>query len=352
MRGGRITGGFMVVRKALGAATLAALAASLAPGLARADEGGAAFWVPGSFGSMAAVPGTPGWSVSAWFYTAYTSSNATQAFVGSGSYPPIPANVWAVPYAKQYNGTPSGYLVPTYTFKDPVLGGQLSLASTFQATQSVSSISGKWTGLANTPNGPQPYAAYGNYGDSIAGLGDIAPDATLKWAFGGVHNILAYATFNIPAGQFNPSRLANIGIGHWAVDAGGGYTYFNQKTGWEFSGVLGFTYNFINPQTQYQDGVDMHFDWAASYTFNDKFSAGVVGYAFKEIGCDSGAGDTVGCNESQVFGIGPQATWNFPVDDWQGSLNLKAYKEFWAQNRPDGYNVWLTLSISPPAPPT
>jgi hypothetical protein len=45
-------------------------------------------------------------------------------------------------------------------------------------------------------------------------------------------------------------------------------------------------------------------------------------------------------------------TYNFPVNDWQGSLNLKTYKGFWAQNRPDGYNVWLTLSISPPAPPS
>ncbi len=113
------------------------------------------------------------------------------------------------------------------------------------------------------------------------GLGDLAPDATMKWAFG-VHYFTAYVTANVPIGQFSGSRLANIGIGHWAVDAGGGYTYFDPKTGYEFSGVLGFTYNFINPTTQYQDGVDMHFDWAASYTFNDKISAGVVGYVFRQ----------------------------------------------------------------------
>jgi hypothetical protein len=61
-------------------------------------------------------------------------------------------------------------------------------------------------------------------------------------------------------------------------------------------------------------------------------------------------GDAGGCNESQVFGVGPQVTYNFPVDKWQGSLNVRAYKEFWAQNHPPGWNGWLTLTISPPSP--
>jgi hypothetical protein len=353
------TGAFMVFGKAIRARRAALAALVLAPGAALvfltgaawADEGGASFWVPGSFGSMAAVPGSAGWSVATWFYTASTSANATGAFVNGGSYGTIPANVFAGPYAKQYNDTPSGYIVPNYAFKDPILGGQLSLAVTAQVTQSVSTLGGKWTGFASTPNGAQPFAAYGSSGDSISGLGDLAPDATMKWAFG-VHYFTAYVTANVPIGQFSGSRLANIGIGHWAVDAGGGYTYFDPKTGYEFSGVLGFTYNFINPTTQYQDGVDMHFDWAASYTFNDKISAGVVGYVFRQISCDTGSGAVDGCDESQVFGVGPQVTYNFPVNDWQGSLNLRAYKEFWAQNRPDGYNVWLTLAVSPPAPPS
>jgi hypothetical protein len=45
-------------------------------------------------------------------------------------------------------------------------------------------------------------------------------------------------------GRTDSTRLSNIGIGHGAIDAGGGYTYFNPQTGHEFSGVLGFTYNF------------------------------------------------------------------------------------------------------------
>ena len=34
----------------------------------------------------------------------------------------------------------------------------------------------------------------------------------------------------------------------------------------------------------------------------------------------------------------------------QGYLNFKGYKEFAADNRPDGWNAWATLIISPAAP--
>jgi hypothetical protein len=34
----------------------------------------------------------------------------------------------------------------------------------------------------------------------------------------------------------------------------------------------------------------------------------------------------------------------------QRYLNLKAYGEFAAENRPSGWNTWLTFSISPVAP--
>jgi hypothetical protein len=31
-------------------------------------------------------------------------------------------------------------------------------------------------------------------------------------------------------------------------------------------------------------------------------------------------------------------------------MNLKGYYEFAAENRPEGWNVWLTFAISPAAP--
>ena len=114
--------------------------------------------------------------------------------------------------------------------------------------------------------------------------------------------------------------------------------------------MLGFTYNFQNQSTQYQNGVDMHFDWGASQFLTKQFQVGLVGYVYKEIGCDSGSGDRVGCFQSQVVGVGPQLGFIFPVGDMQGYINLKGYREFAAKNRPDGWNTWVTLVISPAAP--
>jgi hypothetical protein len=35
--------------------------------------------------------------------------------------------------------------------------------------------------------------------------------------------------------------------------------------------MLGFTYNMTNNSTQYQNGVDMHFDWAMSQFVTKQF---------------------------------------------------------------------------------
>jgi hypothetical protein len=50
-----------------------------------------------------------------------------------------------------------------------------------------------------------------------------------------------------------------------------------------------------------------------------------------------------------VFSVGPQIGVLFPVGDMQGYANLKGYKEFGAEHRPEGWNVWLTFSVSPAA---
>ena len=44
-----------------------------------------------------------------------------------------------------------------------------------------------------------------------------------------------------------------------------------------------------------------------------------------------------------MVGVGPQLGFIFPVGDMQGYINLKGYKEFAAENRPDGWNTWVTF---------
>ena len=220
------------------------------------------------------------------------------------------------------------------------------------------SLAPAWRGpcpaWSRAPFSSTPFARSDTISDTTWGFGDVEPIFQLKWN-AGVNNYMTYITGDIPVGAYQSTRLSNIGIGHGAIDAGGGYTYFNPQTGHELSGVLGFTYNFLNNPTQYQSGVDLHFDWGASQFVSKQVMLGLVGYVYKELGCDSGSGDHVGCFQSQVVGVGPQIGFLFPVGDMQGYLNFKAYGEFAAANRPSGWNTWLTFSISPPtpgAPPT
>jgi hypothetical protein len=203
--------------------------------------------------------------------------------------------------------------------------------------------------------GPAVVTRNGNLDSSLTGFGDLYPQASLRWNMG-VHNFMTYVTGDIPVGAYDSSRLANLGIGHGAIDGGFGYTYFNPQTGHEFSAVTGFTYNFENTDTNYRNGIDWHLDWGASQFLSKQLFVGAVGYFYNQITADSGAALFLGANESRVAGIGPQIGYLFPVGDKQGYLNLKGYAKFDAARRADGWNVWLTFVISPaassPPPPS
>jgi hypothetical protein len=62
---------------------------------------------------------------------------------------------------------------------------------------------------------------------------------------------------------------------------------------------------------------------------------------------DTGSGARLGSFESRVIGDGPEVGLLFPIEDVQAYANLRAYKDFDADHRPEGRNVWLTLSFSP-----
>jgi hypothetical protein len=98
----------------------------------------------------------------------------------------------------------------------------------------------------NDSIGPIGFAAEQSISDSLTAFGDLFLQPTLRWN-NGVHNYMVYGMMNFPIGSYDASRIVNLGLGHWSIDGGGGYTYFDPKTGWEFSAVAGLTYNFINP---------------------------------------------------------------------------------------------------------
>ena len=58
--------------------------------------------------------------------------------------------------------------------------------------------------------------------DALVSYADLYPTLKLKWN-SGVNNYMVYAAGDVPTGDYNPDRLANIGIGHGALDVGAGY---------------------------------------------------------------------------------------------------------------------------------
>jgi hypothetical protein len=326
----------------VGAVALACLA-----GAARADEGGVSFWIPGFFGSLAASPLQPGWSLETIYYHTSVSAGADVARAREFETGRIPLSLSANVSASLQARADLGLLLPTYTFATPVFGGQLTVGALGAYGRESTSLAGTVSATLATPLGTFPFSRFDSISDSVWGFGDLIPLAMLRWN-NGAHNWMTYIIGDIPVGAYDSTSLSNIGIGHGAIDAGGGYTYLNPQTGHEFSGVLGFTYNFMNQSTQYQNGVDMHFDWGASQFLTKQFLVGAVGYVYQEVGCDSGSGDRVGCFRSRVVGVGPQVGFIIPLSTTtQAYLNLKSYWEFANQSRPDGWNAWVTFVISP-----
>src|SRR5262245_5861089 len=186
-----------------------------------ADEGGVSLWLPGQFASLAAVPPDPGWALPLFYYHSSVDASGGKNFKIGGQ---ITAGV--------EGRADFVFLAPTYTFDTPVLGGRasLSLAEAF-GNMDVSADA--------TLTGPRGNVIRANPSDSLFSGSDLYPMGSLRWNDGN-HNFMTYVMADIPVGGFEPGRLANISINHWAVDGGGGYTYFNPKNGHEFSAVAGF----------------------------------------------------------------------------------------------------------------
>ena len=307
-------------------------ALSLAPAAAHADEGGLSFWLPGLMGSLSAVPGQPGWSWLTAYVHLQEAANGSKEFVRRAA---VVAGLEA-----RADVAASG---PVYTFATPVLGGQAAFGLFGAGGNSFAAIDATLTG-------PRGNTISGHASDSRTDWADVFWQGTLKWN-NGVHNTMVYATGNILSGTYDPTRLANLSLGWVAVDAGGGYTYLDTKTGHEFTVVSGLTYNFMNHDLQYQNGIDWHLDWAASQFFGKSVHAGIAGYVFQQLTGDSGAGAKLGDFKGRVLGIGPQIGFFFPLGEkYQGYLNLRAYRDFAVENRAEGFSTWLTFVISPAAP--
>jgi hypothetical protein len=128
------------IMKIISAVAIAALAS--APTMALADEGGVSFWLPGMFGSLAAVPQQQGWSVTSMYYHTSVSAGGSTALAREIEIGRIPANLTATLNANLKANVDLGLLNGTYVFATPVLGGQASASS----LESTAPTARRWRG--------------------------------------------------------------------------------------------------------------------------------------------------------------------------------------------------------------
>ncbi len=334
-------------RGKVGALGLTLLGGMLAaPSIALADEGGVSFWIPGFFGSLAAAPLQPGWSLTTIEYFDSVHAGGDVALARNITIHGFNTNFHANINADLTSKIDFGFLIPSYTFEQRFLGAQANVAMLVGVGNVRTTLQGTIAGSL----GPFGFSRFGSITDETTAGSDLIPMFSLRWNEG-VNNFMTYVTGDLPVGEYQRTSLSNTGIGHYAFDGGVGYTYLNPETGNELTAVAGLTSNYVNPYTNYKNGVDFHLDWGASHFLTKQFFIGAVGYVYDQVTGDSGSGDHVGPFMSRVVGVGPQAGYIFPLGNYQGYLNLKGYGEFDAHDRPHGYNAWLTFSISPPAPP-
>ena len=301
----------------------AAAAVMIATNPVSADQGGVPFWFSGQYASLAAVPATPGWSLPIQGYYYSGSASQSKSLTHGDS---VTLGLEA--------RSPLLLVQPTYAPETKLFGGQPSIGLGF----------GYGSNTAEADIVISRRGTEFDRSDSTTGMTDLYPIASLAWNRG-VHNWMTYVTGDIPTGNYDSTRLANISIGHAAIDAGGGYTYFNQTNGREFSAVAGLTYNWENSDTQYKNGTDSHLDWAASQFLSANWQIGVAGYVYYQLSGDSGSGAKLGSFKSSVAAIGPQLGYAFTIGGQPAYANLRGYWEFEAKNRIEGYALFATLVI-------
>jgi hypothetical protein len=132
-----------------------------------ADEGGVSFWVPGFFGSLAAAPQQPGWSLANVYYHTSVSAGGDVASAREFRIGQVPANLSARLNANVNATGDLGFVIPTYVFATPVLGRQASASLVGAYGVGSTNLAGQLSGNLTGPGGGSvPFMRSDNFSDT------------------------------------------------------------------------------------------------------------------------------------------------------------------------------------------
>ena len=135
--------------------------------LAKADEGGVSFWIPGFFGSLAAAPLQPGWSVTTIYYHTSVDAGGNVAFARQVTRGNLKVNFAGNLRAVLDADADIGFLFPSYTFASPVLRRAADPCHSGRIRPAEAAVDATLTGAL----GPIGFTVSGGASDSVTGFG-------------------------------------------------------------------------------------------------------------------------------------------------------------------------------------
>jgi len=175
-------------------------------------------------------------------------------------------------------------------------------------------------------------------------FGDPVLNALIGWHQGNWHWNIGMLV-NVPVGPWSNSSISNLSFNHWGLDTAAAVTWLDPKTGLEVSVAPGFTFNWENPDTNYETGTEFHVEFAALKHFSQVFAAGVAGFHYQQLTGDSGAGARLGDFKGRVTSLGPIVTYSFTLGKIPVSTQLLWMHDFDVENRLEGDLGVLTVSM-------
>jgi hypothetical protein len=189
------------------------------------------------------------------------------------------------------------------------------------------------------------------------GAGDlIISPFMLQWNDRQLFGIQFFQRFDldlvVPTGKYNSDRALNIGNNIVSVNPYYAFTIFPASK-LELSARLHYLWNSENDSpyeglhaSSIQPGQAFHANFAASYEVLKRLRLGISGYALQQLTDDKIDGNSMANSEERVFGIGPGLAFNQDNSQDKLWMTLNSYFETGAENRPQGIEVVLRISIA------
>jgi hypothetical protein len=189
------------------------------------------------------------------------------------------------------------------------------------------------------------------------GVGDlIISPFMLQWNDSSLFGKQFFQRFDldlvVPTGKYNSDRALNIGNNVVSVNPYYAFTVFPTSK-LELSARLHYLWNSENDSPyeglhaiSIQPGQAFHANVAASYELLSRLRLGISGYALQQFTDDKINGNNIDNSEERVFGIGPGVSYNQDNNQDKFWITLNSYFETGAENRPQGIEVVLRISLA------